>query len=138
MIVIFAFLMTLAFVRLRQITSGLECTSLIGVWERSFLELDRCQPIGLLSYIFSYLPDRTFVLCADLSGYRAHSALSGHFIGPLAAARCALVACPDRQGSYELLARYCLNFRSYGKLPELSFIRQTHPKHIRHLFETYS
>ena len=106
MVVIFAFLMTLAFARLRQITSGLERTSLIGVWERSFPEPDRCQPIGLLSYTFSYLPDRTFVLCADLSRYRAHSALSGHFIGPLAAARCALVACPDRQGSCELLARY--------------------------------
>ena len=98
--------MTFAFVRLRQITSALESTYRIGVWERSVPERARFLPIGLLAYTFSYVPDRTFVLCADLSRYRAHSALSGHFIGPLAAARCALVACPDRQGSYELIARY--------------------------------
>ena len=91
------------------------------------------EPFGLLSYAFISLPDRTFVHCANLSCYRAISASRGHFLGPLAAARCALVACPDRQGSYELLARYCLNSRSYGKLPELSFIRQTHSRHICYL-----
>ena len=91
------------------------------------------EPFGLLSYAFISLPDRTFVHCANLSGYRASSAFSGPFLGPLAAARCALVACLDHPGSYELLARYCLNFRSYGKLPELSFIRQTHSRHICYL-----
>ena len=85
-------------------------------------------PVILRAYVS--LPDRTFVHCTNLSRYRASSVLIGHFIGPLAAARCALVACLDHQGSYELLARYCLNFRSYGKLPELSFIRQTHPRLI--------
>ena len=112
-------------------------TYLICAWERSFPEPDSIRPIGLLSHTLRYLPNRTFVLWAYLFCYCTCSAFSGHLIGPLAAARCALVACPDRQGSYELLARYCLNSRSYGKLPELSFIRQTYPKHICNLSGTY-
>ena len=50
------------------------------------------SPLPVILWAYISLPDRTYVLCANLHIDLACSVFSGRSIGPLAAARCASVA----------------------------------------------